>query len=198
MRTPEGTKIVDILNLLPKAGLGGTVKMNVAEEGGVKIHSITFPKDKHPTWNNFVGADSMYVGSSKDAVWAAAGEGALDALKAAIKKTGQPAAAGAEKAPWGELIVRLKPWVEQFIAAAPQSKRGDDSYRKMAQAAFHADDDQLLVRMTHNENGVRGEITIQSGILRFAGKAAADFSKNNLDTPQKGGGGPGKKSAGTK
>jgi hypothetical protein len=134
------------------------------------------------------------VGSSKDAVWAAAGEGALEALKAAIKKTSQPAAAGAEKAPWAELIVHLKPWLEQFGSKVPV-KRGETDYEKMALSALQANDDQLLVRMTRQETGVRGEITLQTGLLRFAGKAASQFSKENLDTPQKG---PGKKSAGNR
>jgi hypothetical protein len=178
--TPDGTKVGDILALLPKARAGENVKLNVAEESGVKIHSVDLTKDQHPHWIDFIGASTLYVGSSKEAVWCAAGDGALEALKAAIKKTTQPAAAGAEKAPWGELIVRLKPWVEE-IATEPSKKKGDDRYRKMLLSSFEGGDDQLSVRMTRQEHKIVGEITLQKGLLRFAGKAASDFSRENLD-----------------
>ena len=148
--TPDGTKVGDILALLPKARAGENVKLNVAEESGVKIHSVDLTKDRHPHWSNFIGATTLYVGSAKEAVWCAAGDGALEALKAAIKKSTQPAPAGAEKAPWGELIVRVKPWVEE-IATEPPKKKGDDHYRKMLLSSFEGGDDQLSVRLTRQE-----------------------------------------------
>jgi hypothetical protein len=154
--------------------------LNVAEESGVKIHSIEFAKGKHPSWSNFIGADLLYVGSSKETLWAAAGEGSLDALKAAIKKTKQPAAAGSEKAPWLELIVRLKPWIDESLSQPPK-KKGADHYPKLIQAALAAGDDQLSVRMTREGNKIVGVAEIQKGILRAAGKIAADFSRENLD-----------------
>jgi hypothetical protein len=178
--TPDGTKVGDILALLPKARAGANVKLNVAEESGVKIHSVDLTKDQHPHWNDFIGANTLYVGSSKEAVWGAAGEGALEALKAAIKKTARPPAAGAEKAPWGELIVRLKPWVEQ-VANEPPKKKGDDRYRKMLLSSFQGGDDLLSIRMTRQDRKIIGEVVMQKGILRFAGKAASDFSRENLD-----------------
>jgi len=178
--TPDGTKVGDILTLLPKARAGENVKLNVAEESGVKIHSVDLTKDQHPRWNDFIGATTLYVGSSKEAVWCAAGEGALEALKAAIKKTTQPPAAGAEKAPWGELIVQLKPWVEQ-VANEPPKKKGDDRYQKMLLSSFQGGDDVLSVRMTRQDHKIVGEVVMQKGILRFAGTAASDFSRENLD-----------------
>jgi hypothetical protein len=178
--TPDGTKVGDILALLPKARAGENVKLNVAEESGVKIHSVELTKDRHPHWNDLIGATTLYVGAAKEAVWAAAGDGALEALKAAIKKAAQPTPAGAEKAPWGELVVQLKPWVEE-AASEPSKKKGDDHYRKMLLSAFQGQDDQLSVRMTRQQNKIVGQIDIQKGLLRFAGKAASDFSRDNLD-----------------
>jgi hypothetical protein len=180
MRTADGTKLTEILSLVPKAGLGAAAKLDVAEESGVKIHSIELSKDAHPHWNSFIGSDLIYVGASKDAVWLAAGEGALDALKGAIKKTTQPAAAGAEKAPWAEFVVRLKPWLEQAAADLP-AKKGEGKYRKLALSSFETGDDQLSIRMTRQPTGIVGEVVMQTGILRFGGKLAADFSKENLD-----------------
>jgi hypothetical protein len=179
-RTGDGTKLDEIVSLMPKAYEGATVKLNVAEESGVKIHSIEFAKDKHPYWSDFIGADLLYVGSSKDTLWAAAGEGSLDLLKAAIKKTKQPAAAGAEKAPWLELIVRLKPWIDDSLKQPPK-KKGADHYPKLIQAGLHQGDDQLSARMTRDGNKVVGTFEVQQGILRSAGKIASDFSRENLD-----------------
>jgi hypothetical protein len=42
-------------------------------------------------------------------------------------------------------------------------------------------DDQLSVRMTREGNKIIGVAEIQKGILRAAGKIAADFSRENLD-----------------
>jgi hypothetical protein len=179
-RTADGTKLDEIISLMPKAYEGSSVKLNVAEESGVKIHSIEFAKGKHPHWSDFIGADLLYVGSSKDTLWAAAGDGSLDLLKNAIKKTKLPPAAGSEKAPWAELIVRLKPWIDESLTQPP-AKKGADHYPKLVQAALQAGDDQLSVRMTREGNKIVGVIEIQKGILRAAGKIAADFSKENLD-----------------
>ncbi|HET6324250.1 MAG TPA: hypothetical protein VFG04_06085 [Planctomycetaceae bacterium] len=187
-RTADGTKLDEIINMMPKAYEGATVKLNVAEESGVKIHSIEFAKGKHPYWSDFVGADLIYVGSSKETLWAAAGEGSLDLLKNAIKKTKLPAAAGSEKAPWLELIVRLKPWIDESLTQPPK-KKGADHYPKLVQAALQGGDDQLSVRMTRDGNKIVGVIELQKGILRAAGKVASDFSKENLDeSSQKSGG----------
>jgi hypothetical protein len=177
--TPDGTKINEILALFPKAHAGENVKMNVAEESGVAIHSVELTEET-PHFLNFIGQTTLYVGAAKEAVWVAAGEGALDSLKAAIKKAAQPAPAGAEKTPFGEFVVRLKPWAEE-IATEPSKKKGDDKYRKMLLSSFEGGDDTLAGTVKRQDNKIVGEITMQKGILRFAGKAASDFSRENLD-----------------
>jgi hypothetical protein len=177
--TPDGTKIGEILSLFPKAHAGENVKMNVAEESGVAIHSVELTEET-PHFMNFIGQTTLYVGAAKEAIWVAAGEGALDSLKAAIKKAAQPAAAGAEKAPFGEFVIRLKPWAEE-LATEPSKKKGDDKYRKMLLSSFEGADDQLAGTIKRQDNKIVGEITMQKGVLRFAGKAASDFSRENLD-----------------
>jgi hypothetical protein len=178
--TPDGTKVGEILSLFPKARAGENVKMNVAEESGVTIHSVELTKDQSPHFLNFIGETTLYVGSAKEAIWVAAGEGALDSLKAAIKKAAQPAPAGAEKTPFLDFVIKLKPWVEE-IATEPSKKKGDDKYRKMLGASFEGSDDQLAGTAKRQDNKIVGEITMQKGVLRFAGKAASDFSRENLD-----------------
>jgi hypothetical protein len=179
-RAADGTKITELLNLFPKARPGSTVKLDVAEESGVKIHSVDLAANSFPSLVSLIGSKLVYVGGSKDAVWAAAGEGALEALKAAIKSTAQPAAAGAEKAPFGEFVVKLKPWVEGVATDLPK-KKGEGAYRKIALSAFQGGDDQLSVKLEKQDNKIVGAIVAQKGLLRFAGKVAADFSRENLD-----------------
>lgn len=144
--TPDGSKVPEILALLPKARAGENVKLKVAEESGVTIHSVELAKD-HLYWNDFIGATTLYVGAGKEAVWVSAGEEALDNLKAAIKKAAQPASAGADKAPWAELLVHVKPFVDE-ANTQPAKRKGDDKYRKMLLSSFEGGDDQLSVRMT--------------------------------------------------
>jgi len=51
----------------------------------------------------------------------------------------------------------------------------------MLGSSFEGSDDQLSATFSRQENKVVGLITMQKGVLRFAGKAASDFSKENLD-----------------
>jgi hypothetical protein len=179
-RAADGTKITDLLNLFPKARPGNTVKLDVAEESGVKIHSLELAADSFPSLVQLIGSKLVYVGGGKDVVWVAAGDNALEALKAAIKKTTQPPASGAEKAPFAELVVKLKPWVEGVATDLPK-KKTEGMYRKIALSAFQGGDDQLSLKLERQGAKIVGEIVAQKGLLRFAGKVAAAFSRENLD-----------------
>jgi hypothetical protein len=174
----DGTQVPAVLDLVPKARTGAVVKHDVAQEGDVTIHSVDLPKERQPKWYEFIGGGTLYVGTSKDTLWFASGEGALDALKTAIQKSAQPAANASNT--WGELTVRLRPWAEWY-STEPVRRKGEDKYRKMALAALLPTDDQLSLKMTRQEGKIVGEMVLQTGLLRFAGKAAADFSRENLD-----------------
>ena len=178
--TPDGTKINEILRALPESPRQAkNVKMNVAEESGVAIHSVELTKDQSPHFLNFIGETTLYVGAAKEAVWVAAGEGALDSLKAAIKKAAQPAPAGAEKTPFGEFVVRLKPWAEE-IATEPSKKKGDDKYRKMLLSSLKAGTTTLAGTVKRQDNKIVGEITMQKGILRVCRKGRVRFLTREL------------------
>ncbi len=189
--TPDGSKVPEILALLPKARAGENVKLKVAEESGVTIHSVDLAKD-HLYWNDFIGATTLYVGAGKEAVWVSAGEGALDNLKAAIKKAAQPAPVGADKAPWAELLVHVKPFVDEANSQPPKRK-GDDKYRKMLLSAFEGGDDQLSVRMTRARAQDRGRSDAaerappfrwQSRVRLLPRKPRRDFAKGLKASPR--------------
>ena len=51
----------------------------------------------------------------------------------------------------------------------------------MLLSSFEGADDQFAGTVKRQDNKLVGEITMQKGVLRFAGKAASDFSRENLD-----------------
>ena len=101
IRVADSAPVADMLKLLPEAGSGQTVEMNVAEQGDVKIHKAVLAADSIIDLKPLFGEKvTMFVGYSADAVWYAAGGDALERLKAAIAKGA--AAEVAEAAPQAE------------------------------------------------------------------------------------------------
>jgi hypothetical protein len=120
----------------------------------------------------------LYVGSSKDAVWCATGENALAELKAAIKKRAEAGTAPTD-APFGQIYVKLEPWMNLREARNP--KQGNPKLRKIALDAFSQGADVVSGELRQKDKKLVGQLLVETGILRFAGKAAADFSRENLD-----------------
>ncbi len=182
-RTADGTAVVDILKILPESKKGRQTKLDADAEGDVKIHEVTVSETDHPHYQSFFGGTVLYVGSSKEAVWCAAGENALAELKAAIKKRSEPGAAPATDAPFGQIYVKLLPWIKLREERDP--KQGSPKMRKISLEAFGQGDDIVSGEIRRVDKKLVGQLTVQTGILRFAGKATADFSRENLDdTPQ--------------
>ena len=92
--TPDGTKIGEILALFPKAHAGENVKMNVAEESGVAIHSVELTKDK-PPFSELHRRNNALRRRAKEAIWVAAGEGALRLAQGGHQEGGSARPAGA-------------------------------------------------------------------------------------------------------
>ena len=122
----------------------------------------------------------------------AAGEGALDNLKAAIKKAAQPAPAGADKAPWADLLVHVKPFVDE-ANSQPAKRKGDDKYRKMLLSSFEGGDDQLSVRIDAARAQDRGRshaaerappLRRQSRVRLLPRKPRRDFAKGLKASPR--------------
>jgi hypothetical protein len=202
----EGNKVVEILKLVPEAAPNQSVENNVDREGGVSIHKVVFSSERHPDFARFFGGTELYVGTKDDAVWCTAGENALPELKEAIKKVAEPPTDEARNR-FLSLLVKMGPWVElrdqsagakRAAPPAPKSQKasgkkkgpalsdllqpgGSPKVRKLALEAAKAGDDTFEVQLDRSGDQVVGFLHANTGILRFAGKLIADFSKENLD-----------------
>jgi hypothetical protein len=178
----DAAKAVDILKLIPQARADQKLEMDVAQEGDVKIHKVLIAGKRYEPYKDFFGTNEIFVGTSKDIVWFATGENALSDLKAAIQK-GSQSGSSPQGAPFFDFFAKMGPWIELRDKRDPQA--GDVKLRKMAVDAFKAGEDTFSMHLKRNSEQITGGLSAQPGILRFAGKIIADFSKENLD----GGGG---------
>jgi len=178
-RTVDGTSVVDILKLVPKAREGQVMKLDVDSEGDVRIHKVVISGDRHANFLNFFGTGDLFIGSTADAVWLSSGENALAEVKAAIAKVAGPKPEKPSPV-FLDVFVKMAPWINLRNARA--GDKGDVALRKLAMAAFELGDDTFSLQLRRTDkNDVEGELVANPGILRLAGKMIADFSKENLD-----------------
>ena len=186
MRTADGNAVVELVKLMSDIGRGNKAELNVDKEGDVSIHKVTVPAAAHPRFKKFFGSDFVLIGSSKDMVWAAVGENALEELKTAIKQAAKTPRNTKDKDIFGSLFVKLGPWI-RFRAPEPDKKSKDKKskiehkLRKLALEAFVGKDDTFTLEMKRVDDHIEGHFQALAGILRLAGKLTADFSHTNLD-----------------
>lgn len=92
-------KINQMIEKIPAAQSGWSVKMNADKAGETTIHELTFGKNPPKSLTEFYGdSNKAWIGVSAGHLWLAGGEGALESLKAAIatvEGAKAPAASGA-------------------------------------------------------------------------------------------------------
>ena len=186
-RTVDGTAIVGILEAMKEARPERPIEIGVDQAGDVRIHSFQISEERRRSFNDFFGSDTVYVGSSQDAVWLAAGENAIEELKAAIERAGQPAG-NAAPAQFVTVYAKLLPWLE----LQSQQPEADDpghpqvsKYRDIALQALRQGNDGVITLVAERDgNDLRGQAEAHTGILRFIGSAVAQFSRENLEDPE--------------
>lgn len=179
-KAADGNAPVEILKLLEKTREGQKVTMNLAEAGGVSIHSFLMSADEHPGYQKFFGRPEMYVGTSKDVIWLAAGPDAVEALKAAIGQVAKPNT-GKASDPFLTISGHIAPWVKFHADNYPQS--GTERFRKIRRLIVEAGepgDNDFEIWFNRKDDEVQGKITGQPAWARFIGKFLADFAKNNI------------------
>lgn len=198
-RAVDGNRVVEILKALQQSREGRQLAINAETAGDVQIHKLTVSPEVHPNFQWFFGSEALYVGSSPETVWLAAGENVLSELKAAIQTTGSsPAdsaakesdkskadkpAAGVSEAPVFDFFAQMGPWIELRQRRNPEG--GNVTLRKLALEAFQPGDDTWSLQLRRVDNAITGKLVAHPGILRLVGKMMADFSKENLDTGQR-------------
>ncbi len=176
-RLPNAVKIVDVIKLLPEARKGREVQVDFDKTGEVQIHKVAVSTDDHLNFATFFGGKEVFIGQSADSVWLAAGENALEELKATIGQSKE--ATTTASGDFATIFIRTLPWVK--LRHDRKQGKGEVEMREMALAAFELGNDVMEMSMQRKENLVTGQFNAHEGILRFVGKAIAKFSKENLD-----------------
>jgi hypothetical protein len=178
VRSPDGTGFVEVLRALPRAGQDAEI--GIEEVGNVSLHRIPVPAPDRADFQAFFGGEPVvYFGTSPDAIWYAAGENALEGLKTAINRVGMPVEERAASDVFIDLMVRLKPWLEQRQRMAGDDQ-GDVELRRLALESFQPQDDRLVLQVRRAEDRILGRMQIQEGVFRLAGKIVAQFVRENL------------------
>jgi len=175
MKSADGTKWVPVIELLAQSSRKTQLKMNIGEHNGVALHEIMIAQEPHRDFHElFVGARRL-LATGPDAIWYAAGPGSEETLKKAID---QAAEAGQAESAVVSFNGELLPWVR--ILDQRLGETGQAKHRTMAIEAFQNNEGRLMVNVERKGEAVDGEITFDRGVLRFIGKALADFSAENL------------------
>ncbi len=183
------SELNQILPLLTSAGKGNAVAMNAAKIGDVDIHKIQIAEGFIDAFDKLFGShEDLYIGVGSEKVWIASGKNGLETLKTTIAAVGPAAPNPVALKVEGNLL----PWAKRIDAVAKKEKpvnltadeeklrRERARVRERALAALAKDDDFSLVVSGEAGTWV-GEFTSNTGLLRFAGKMMAAFSKENFE-----------------
>ncbi len=174
VRVANGKQADEIVKLVPGFRTDWKVKLNVREHAGVAIHEMTIGKQDLAAFQCvFTDESVLYVGTSQNEVWIAAGNGALDHLKRSIDQAKRPS----EKT--NPVLFRYQVHVGR-LASLMDSLQKRDSPRKMA---LTQDDRQLrkdidkYVKLIHDATA-KCDSTF-SGELRRSGNSIEGFTELN-------------------
>ncbi len=195
VRVVDGSKALEIVKLLPTIQSEWKVKLDLVRHGEVAIHQVTLPERWQDEFKTMFGGEPvLHVGTSKDAVWGAAGEGSLEILKGAIDAAAKPAPekvdpkfveAGGQFGPGARLINKM---VTKQYAGNPTKDKKILAQRKererliqLAVDSFKDGTDRSTMQLSREGTTIRGAATINPPVFRFLGSVIADFVKENLN-----------------
>lgn len=192
----NGKKADGIVKLLPNV-TSREVKLDIQKIGDdVSVHSVQVPDHRLEAFHKlFPGENLIYVATSKDAVWGAAGVNAVQELTTAI---GQVAGAAPEQvdprivhftansARLIELIDILKPEAVQIDpklskdeqSRIKQRQKDVERIRKLAIEATAKCNPVFSGEVKKNGNKVEGWMDVSECVLRFIGAVTADIAKD--------------------
>jgi hypothetical protein len=205
IRAADGKVADEIVKLLPQFRSDWKVTPDAMEHAGVSIHELTVPKTRLDAFQKvFAGESVIYVGTSKDAVWGAAGVDAVTHLKAAIDQAAQPLPEQADPT-----VVSYRVQVAKLVQlmeiiqesgpvdaaakpkddAAPKTKEQKEEqqrqkevvkYRKLAQDAMSGCESLMHGELKRFDNKVEGFIEMNECVLKYIGSVVADGVKQYL------------------
>lgn len=194
IRAADGKAADELIKLLPQMNSEWQVKLDAQEHGGVSIHELTVPKSRMESFQKiFAGESTIYVGTSKDAVWCAAGTDAVKHLTEAIDQVAKPAPAMADPVVVSYQIqlaklVTLMEIVEKEnpignVAPTKEQKQRQkeiERFRNLAQQAMGDCTSLMHGELKRNDNKIEGFIELNDCVLKFIGSVIADKVKETL------------------
>jgi len=196
VRAADGKKADGIMKLLPRVNAGRDVKMDIQKIGDdVSLHSVTVPERRQAAFHKlFPGESIIYVATSKDAVWGAAGVNAVEELTAAIKQAAEPAPEkvdprvlyfSAHAARMVELLDIVRPEPQKIDETLPKDEQARqrqrakdlDQVRKLAVDATAKCDSIFSGEIKKDGKSIVGTIDVSECVLKFIGAVTADFAK---------------------
>jgi len=194
IRATDGKAADELIKLLPKMHSEWQVKPDAQEHGGVSIHELTVPKSRMESFQKvFPGESLIYVGTSKEAVWVAAGTEAVKHLTEAIDQVAKPAPEKADPVVVSYQIqlaklVTLMEIVEKEnpignVAPTKEQKQRQkeiERFRNLAQQAMGGCASLMHGELRRTDNKIEGFIEMNNCVLTFIGSVIADKVKEVL------------------
>ena len=175
LKSPDATKWVPVLSLIPKLNGGAGFKQEVGEHAGFAIHEIAFNKEEHPDFLELFGSERLLIATGPDALWYAAGPKADELLRQSIDQAASEGEPSPEVVSFrGELLPGLR------ILHRRLGSVGHEKIRNLAIQAFQEGGGRITAEVVRKGAAIDGELVLGTDLLRFIGKALADFSKENL------------------
>lgn len=186
---PAAGNLTAVLPDLANAGKGNLVEMNVDKQGDVAIHRIQLAEGYIDLVDRVFGAKKdLFVGVGPAHVWLASGIGGKEKLKETIAGLGAPQTTDHPV----HLEIQCLPWVQRFEETAkkdPPGKTPEEQEvqrewarrRARATASFQNGGDRIVLDFYVKNGDVSGDLTLEHGLLRFAGKLMSAFSKANFE-----------------
>jgi hypothetical protein len=196
-RVADGKKADEIVKLLPQVNASRDIKLDMQKIGDdFSVHSVGIPDHRKAAFQKlFPGEQTIYVATSKDTVWGAAGVDALKELEAAIKEAAKPAPEAvdprvvyftANAARLIEVMDILRPEEQPMDekltkdekARIKQRDKDLERVRKLAVEATAGCDSLFSGEIKKDGNKVDGWMDVSECVLKFIGAVTADFAKD--------------------
>lgn len=208
IRAADGTKAIPLLEQIPAALDDLTLELNVDKVGDLAVHKFTMTKVPEALKSFYGDGSEVFVATGKDAVWIAAGNGALDLLKQQVQlvtdtKTEANGDVFVGRVKLGPVLKHLDDLAteigfdpNEFLgrSPAPATESDDDSAKKKPGQALmsldlrklalptlqEGDDDHFFLHVKKVEKQVRADVKVERGVLKAAGKVIAKVAAERL------------------
>ncbi len=191
LSAPNATRLNDLLPLLKSAGKNNAVEMDVAKAGDVQVHRIQLAEGFIGLVDRFFGKNQdLFVGVASSHVWLASGPDAQKSMTDIISSLGEPQQNGVV----AHIEINALPWVKHLQEVSKtDSDEGKTPEEKEAERALErtrlraidamskASDDSIRMDAKVVDSVVEIDLSIDTGLMRFAGKMMAAFSKENFE-----------------